>query len=149
MGNHDEIGKALVSVNGLLDPRPVVIMEGSRNARGTLKFTNVKRYIKHSFTDYIQAGLQLMLIIAIDFTASNQQQQVPSSLHYLTEHQKSTYETALEEVSRILLDYDYDKMVPVYGFGAKCNLPTFNSMGKVNHCFPLNGDENNAHVFMV
>jgi hypothetical protein len=90
-----------------------------------------------------------MLITAIDFTASNGSQKCPTSLHYITERTKSTYECALEEVSRILLDYDYDKLVPVYGFGAKCNMPTFNSMGKVHHCFPLNGNEDNANVYMV
>lgn len=52
----------------------------------------------------------------------------------------SPYEEALYEVSKILLDYDYDKLVPVYGFGAKVGLPTFNTNGLVHHCFPLNGN---------
>ena len=30
---------------------------------------------------------------------------------------------ALAEVLSILIDYDYDKLVPVYGFGAKVNHP--------------------------
>lgn len=90
-----------------------------------------------------------MLITCIDFTASNGSPKAPTSLHYITANKRSTYEEALDEVSRILLDYDYDKLVPVYGFGAKCSLPTYNSMGKVSHCFPLNGNEENAHVFML
>lgn len=47
------------------------------------------------------------------------------------------------------MDYDSDKLVPVYGFGAKVSMPTFQSYNKVHHCFPLNGNEENAHVFMV
>ena len=61
----------------------------------------------------------------------------------------SQYEEALYEVSKILLDYDYDKLVPVYGFGAKVNMPNFNTNGKVLHCFPLNGNEDNSNVFQV
>jgi hypothetical protein len=128
-------------VNNVLDPRAIPILDRSGRGRGTVTFNNIKRTVKSSFTDYIAAGLQLMLITAIDFTASNGSPNSVSSLHYTQPHKKSTYEEALEEVSRILLDYDYDKMVPVYGFGAKCSLPTFNSFGKVHHCFPLNGNE--------
>jgi hypothetical protein len=61
----------------------------------------------------------------------------------------SQYEKALYEVSRILLDYDYDKIVPVYGFGAKVHMPSFHTEARVNHSFPLNGNENNANVFHV
>ena len=103
---------------------------------------NAHRYIKNSFVDYVYAGLQMALITCIDFTASNGTAKSPSSLHYFQQGiKKSPYEEALEEVSRILLDYDSDKLVPVYGFGAKCNFPTFHSNGKVSHCFSLNGNE--------
>jgi hypothetical protein len=148
-GHHTDIGKTTLSVNNLLDAKTFPILNSSNRTRGTVKFMGVKRYIKSSFTDYIAAGLQLMLIIAIDFTASNGSPKSPSSLHFISSTKRSTYEIALEEVSNILLDYDYDKQVPVYGFGAKCTMPTFNSYGQIHHCFPLNGDENNAHVYMV
>lgn len=82
-----------------------------------------------------------MLITCIDFTASNGSPKNPSSLHYVDANRRSQYEEALEEVSRILLDYDSDKLVPVYGFGSKVSMPTFNSYNKVHHCFPLNGNE--------
>lgn len=38
------------------------------------------------------------------------------------------------------MDYDYDKKVPVFGFGASSRLPKFNTHGKVSHLFPLNGN---------
>jgi len=44
------------------------------------------------------------------------------------------------------MNYDYDKMVPVYGFGAKPHFPNLNS-NEVLHCFPLTGDPNNSQVF--
>lgn len=80
----------------MLDPRAVPILNRSGSTKGSLRFVNVKRYIKSSFTDYISAGLQLMLITAIDFTASNGSPKSPSSLHYITANKKSTYEEALE-----------------------------------------------------
>lgn len=38
------------------------------------------------------------------------------------------------------MDYDYDKLVPVYGFGAKVRMPKFNSGNSAHHCFPINGN---------
>lgn len=38
---------------------------------GMLIFNNIKRNVENKFTDYLSAGLQLMLITCIDFTASN------------------------------------------------------------------------------
>lgn len=38
------------------------------------------------------------------------------------------------------MDYDTDKLVPVFGFGAKVKMPNFNTGPKVHHCFPLNGN---------
>jgi hypothetical protein len=81
------------------------------------------------------------LITCIDFTGSNGIQTAPSSLHYVTANKMSPYEQALYEVSKILLDYDFDKLVPTYGFGAKVKMPTYNTQNKVHHCFPLNGNE--------
>lgn len=72
-------------------------------------------------------GMQFALVIGIDFTISNYHYTKPESLHYFEDRSKSFYERALEEVTRILLDYDYDKKVPVYGFGAEVNMEGFNS----------------------
>lgn len=116
------------------------IVSKNKNS-GVCELTNVRRTINYQFGDYISAGLQLALITCIDFTASNGVPKDPKSLHYIAPDKMSQYEEALYEVSRILLDYDYDKLVPVYGFGAKVNMPTFNTYGKVHHCFPLNGND--------
>ena len=52
-------------------------------------------------------------------------------------------------MSAIVLDYDTDKLVPCFGFGAKVNMPTFTSYNKVHHCFPLNGSETNPNLFQL
>ena len=41
------------------------------------------------------------------------------------------YEKAIESVGRILLNYDSDKQVPMYGFGGRIG-------GGVSHCFNMN-----------
>jgi hypothetical protein len=48
-----------------------------------------------------------------------------------------------------VLDYDTDKLVPTFGFGAKVNLPNFSTGSKVHHCFPLNGCEENPNLFQL
>ena len=45
----------------------------------------------------------------------------------------------MHSVSDILLNYDSDKEVPLFGFGAKIN-------GNINHCFALNFNEENPSV---
>ena len=139
MRNHSLIGKVVTTVNKTLDPRNMAIMHQNKK-RGMMRMANIKRSIKHSFVDYISAGLQLMLITCIDFTASNGSAKSPQSLHYMDQNRRSQYEEALGEVSNILLDYDSDKLVPVYGFGAKVSMPNYQTYGKVHHCFPLNGN---------
>lgn len=71
--------------------------------------------------------MQYALQIGIDFTLSNHHYQKKESLHYFDQRTKSCYEKALEETVQIVLDYDYDKLVPLYGFGAKVRMDSFNS----------------------
>ena len=47
----------------------------------------------------------------------------------------------------ILMDYDYDKLVPCFGFGAQVSHPNFNSKGKIHHCFPLNFNKDNPNIY--
>jgi len=51
------------------------------------------------------------------------------------------YQIAIDAVSRILLNYDSDKKIPAFGFGAKPRFPTMASP-VVSHCFPLSGIQN-------
>eukprot|EP00828_Plagiopyla_frontata_P030574 TRINITY_DN3990_c0_g1_i2.p1 TRINITY_DN3990_c0_g1~~TRINITY_DN3990_c0_g1_i2.p1 ORF type:complete len:244 (-),score=35.50 TRINITY_DN3990_c0_g1_i2:74-805(-) len=81
-------------------------------------------------------------MIAIDFTGSNGNPSKPNSLHYLnTSGQYNQYQSALYEVSEILLYYDYDKNIPMFGFGAKVN-----NNNEANHCFPMTFNPQNYCV---
>jgi hypothetical protein len=91
--------------------------------------------------DYLRGGLQLNLSVAIDFTGSNGVPTFPTSLHYLNPNKPNQYQSAIMAVGNILLDYDYDKMIPAFGFGAKPKFNYYSGMGGVSHCFPLSGRE--------
>lgn len=40
-------------------------------------------------------------------------------------------------VGGTVVQYDYDKKIPVFGFGG---IPKFMGTNTVSHCFPLNGN---------
>lgn len=79
--------------------------------------------MKHSFLDYIRGGLQLNLVTAIDFTGSNGHPMDVGSLHNLKDINKNLYLQAIKAVGQILINYDSDKLVPMYGFGGIPKFP--------------------------
>lgn len=83
------------------------------------------------------------MVIAIDFTGSNGTPTQPNSLHYMNPQQLNQYQMAIQAVGQILLNYDTDKRIPVFGFGADLKFP---SMKGLSHCFPLSGDFNNVEA---
>ena len=60
--------------------------------KGTVMLENFTQYIKYEFTDYLSSGMQMAMVVCIDFTASNGIQTHPTSLHYHTPTKKSQYE---------------------------------------------------------
>ncbi|CAG8805659.1 8090_t:CDS:2, partial [Dentiscutata erythropus] len=88
---------------------------------------------------YIAGGIEINLVVAIDFTASNGDHRNPTSLHYINPNEENLYQKAISSVGKILEAYDYDKRFPVYGFGAK-----FNRV--LSHIYPLNNDYRNPEV---
>ena len=87
-----------------------------------------------SFLDYIDAGLNMNLIIGVDFTGSNGDPKDRGSLHYIGDGKNNQYLNAIYEVGRILLNFDTDKEVPLFGFGAVW--PKYSK--NVSHWFALN-----------
>ena len=85
---------------------------------GVLIFHKANVVREDSFLDFIQGGLNLRLMVAIDFTASNGNPNDPSSLHYIdpTAKTRNKYEMALETIGNIVVPYDSDQMIPVWGF---------------------------------
>ena len=123
--------------------------KNSRVGASQMLFNRIRRYRKYDFSEFVNAGLQMQLVACIDFTGSNGAPSRRESLHYTGSSNRTAYEEALKPVGEILLDYDADKMVPLYGFGAKVRMPTFNTQGAVHHCFPLNGQTHSAEVFQL
>lgn len=105
---------------------------------GTLTLINFQVATRPSFTDYLRGGLQLNMIVAIDFTGSNGNPKDKNSLHFMSPVQPNQYQMAILGISNILMNYDYDKRIPAFGFGAS---PRFQGKsGPVNHCFALSGN---------
>ena len=83
----------------------------------------------YTFVDYLKAGVQIGLSIAIDFTGSNGNPNDPRSLHFINGQEPNQYERAIYACGNIMAYYDYDQLFPCYGFGAKINntpTPLFN-----------------------
>ena len=105
---------------------------------GRLILEDFAVYQKPSFIDYLRGGLELNMIIAIDFTGSNGVPKFPSSLHYMNPAAPNQYQMAIASITQILMSYDSDKKIPAFGFGAK---PKFNGdPAPVSHCFVLSGN---------
>ena len=88
---------------------------------------------EYKFLDYLRGGLQISLIIGIDFTQSNGDPLNVNSLHYIGGNPPNSYEKAIKSCGEIVAYYDADQLFPVYGYGAL--LPGYNG---VNHCFNVN-----------
>ena len=102
---------------------------------GSLALVNFNMITKPTFVDYLRGGLQLNMMVAIDFTGSNGVPKHPTSLHFMNPQAPNQYQLAIMAITQILMNYDSDKRIPAFGFGAKLkNAP-------VNHCFPLSLSE--------
>lgn len=124
------------------------ILNKDKKKVGSVVVEKYQSRVQYQLGDFLTNGLQLALVNCIDFTASNGVASDKKSLHY-TGAGKSLYEKALEAVSNILLDYDYDKLVPCFGFGAKLKHPKMETFNKVHHCFPLNFNPDNPNLFKL
>ena len=96
----------------------------------TFMATSLSRITRnYTFVDYLKAGVQIGLSVAIDFTGSNGSPNDPRSLHFIGGAEPNQYERAIYACGNIVAYYDYDQMFPCYGFGAKINnqpTPIFN-----------------------
>jgi hypothetical protein len=96
--------------------------------------------------DYLRGGLQLSVIVAVDFTGSNGIPTAPDSLHaFKYDGSYNDYQKAISGVCDILLNYDYDKKIPMFGFGGKPKFQTYYK-NYVDHCFPMTANAQNPWV---
>eukprot|EP00388_Colpodella_angusta_P041808 GDKK01054321.1.p1 GENE.GDKK01054321.1~~GDKK01054321.1.p1 ORF type:complete len:244 (-),score=19.89 GDKK01054321.1:137-868(-) len=64
------------------------------------------------------------MALSIDFTGSNGDPRSPQSLHLMSPGAPNQYVQAMMSVGDILMEYDTDKQIPVFGFGASVNRVT-------------------------
>ena len=148
-GDHKFVGACNFTLQQLFkdNVNTVTLHDKKGKAAGEIQFNEKSLTTKAEFIDYLRGGVQLSLITAIDFTGSNGNPHQSSSLHYIGDpSQLNQYQQAILAVGEILLNYDYDKMVPVFGFGGKPRLPHF-TFHEVLHCFPVTGYPQNPEVF--
>lgn len=93
----------------------------------------------------MKSGLRLNLAIGIDFTASNGLPSSSKSLHSLA-NPPTQYQVVIRSIWEIIQNYDSDKKIPAFGFGAKPHFNTVNSSTTL-HCFPLNDNPSNPEIF--
>jgi len=114
---------------------------------GILRFDKFRLHEKPGFLDYLRGGSQLAVMVAIDFTGSNGDPISPDSLHAMKyDGSLNEYQRAIHGVCDILLHYDSDKKVPMFGFGGKPKFPTFTTPS-VSHCFSMTGNPGNPWAY--
>lgn len=85
-GSHKLMGKTACSINQLLEfsegRRDVIMRSGKGDVTGILRLKQMQIEERFSFLQYIYGGCHMHLMIGIDFTLSNGDPKMPSSLHF-------------------------------------------------------------------
>jgi len=137
-------GECYFTVNDLLSNEALdyeidLINPKNNQKYGVLVVDSFDLIEKPHFLEYIQAGLQFNVMIGLDYTSSNGDPFATDSLHTIVnEKEMNQYQKAISGVCEILLNYDHDKKVLMYGFGGIPNYQQFKSE-LTSHCFPLTG----------
>lgn len=121
-----------------------VMYEGITSEELRLQNSSTAMITRASFSEYINGGLNISVVVCVDFTVSNGYCNNKHSLHHVSSDKLNDYQMAIASVCGILLNYDNDKKIPIYGFGCKPKFPNFNTNGKVSHFFPCSGDWGNC-----
>lgn len=142
-GKHKSLGRFNFTLNEIKedDKKSFRIFSengGQNRDIGEVKIASANFVSEPTFLDYIYGGCSINLVIGVDFTSSNGDPKSPDSLHYIDPLKHNQYQSALYSVGKILLPYDSDKDVPMFGFGATVN-------GQANHCFEMKVDNNNEN----
>jgi hypothetical protein len=140
-GSNEQVplGYVQMSLQAFIDRGAEQLTLCSTKGKATMSLTGATLRHKRTFYGYLELGLQLNLITAIDFTISNNEPERPYSLHYTGGDGFNQYQTCIQAVGSIICPYDSDQFFPCYGFGGKIG-------DRTSHCFPLNQNEANPSV---
>jgi len=153
-GDPDLIGWAEITVQGILSGENAnVTLKNSNGGRkccglckrtsfGTIRIMDAIVKKCHSFLQFLRAGLEIQVVIAIDFTGSNGDPSSYTSLHALNKQGGNDYERAIRQIVEVLEPYDSDGKIPLYGFGCRMK----GDRTGTSHCMSLTFDEAKAEV---
>ena len=151
-GDHTLKGQAVMTVNKALRNEKVEFVNKKRGKKcGHQQMIVVKKEPLHTFYDYLKGGQNISAIVCIDFTGSNGDPNTPNSLHAYNPNQMNSYQQAIFSICTILMNYDSDKLVPTYGFGAAPFYPPpgLNTQGNASHFFPCSGEWDKTEAYGV
>ena len=143
-GKHVHIGAFRTNMTEILQGKTFELIHKDKTKgmfysnSGTVRFVDASIEKHSSLADFIMGGMEMVLNVAIDFTASNGEPHTPKSLHRVPTPgmPPNDYEKAISAVGSVIEAYNKEKQFAVYGFGAK--LPGPNGMDTaVQHCFPV------------
>ncbi|CAM9396399.1 unnamed protein product [Choristocarpus tenellus] len=142
-GSHVHLGSCEASVADIQVKAQTKALLPVVGSKGQLVVERCDLVNKPSFFDYLAGGVELQFTVAIDYTASNGDPNVPGTLHYLDPSRQSLneYEHTIYSVGQVIEFYDADKLFPVFGFGG-CPEPS----SPASHCFTLAGNHEQPEV---
>ncbi len=138
-GDHRIVENRALTYNDLVDSNFV-----TSGSYGKVRIKSVEMIRRVSFTEYLMAGTNIMMSLAVDFTASNRSCNNPDSLHCM-DMSRNQYIQAIHSVGGILQMYDSDKNIPVYGFGGQIH----SISPETYHFFALNGNIFSPEVYTI
>lgn len=141
-GSHRFLGQLFLTVNDLIARLYEHRFQPNKGLTvATLMVDDFKLEDVYEFVDYLRGGLNMTLVVGIDFTASNRDPTDPQSLHYINPPHLNLYQQSILSVGEILQKYNHAQQIPAYGFGAKVGQPP-----TISHFFPLNFNPNDPCV---
>jgi len=134
-GGHDTMGFVETSLASIIEsvgkPSGNMAVTYKNKTHGYMVVRKAEVFQVPTLTQYVSGGMQMSLMVAVDYTGSNGSPMVPGTLHHIDPRGiPNQYQSAIGCIGSILQEYDSDKKFPIWGFGARIN-------GVVNHCFPI------------
>ena len=141
-GGHDHMGYIETNLASIIEgvgkPSGRMPVQYKGKTHGALVIMKADVFQLATLTEFLSGGMQMSLMVAVDFTGSNGSPMIPGTLHYLDPRGlPNQYQSAISCIGGILQEYDTDKRFPIWGFGARIN-------GVVNHCFQI-GESEEVH----